>query len=568
MSMNNLVYNDLRKLLKHAAAEKWDANSYRDICEHLKIAKVYYDMNLDDENKYRDPRTGAFIVAQLEKDNKIVLYDSREEGDLRLVYPYYNDGQEYVHVYIEFRRGVEDEDIDHELYQFMADTIYLLASRRNMSVMLDYSEIVDQMTGIPNVHAFHREYDRITSMIPPHIFLVLHINIRNLRYINETAGVKCGDEAIIRYARTIVRFVGENEYVCRIGSDNYAMLLRRDHLEEVLDRLKCVVLRNLENAPGRDFEILSWIGISEMEENSNKSVIVRLNEASMAADAAKQRLKKSVVYYNDALARVVNMGRDIIEMFHPAMRNNEFIPFFQPKIDMRTGELIGLEALCRWKHGGTIIYPNQFIPMLDEEGTITELDMAIFNAVCQMIHKWKGMGIKVPRVSCNFSRKNLFVQDIENKIMRVIEGNGICADDIEIEITESSKEAEYTRLIEFVRILKDHGLHISIDDFGTGYSSLSLIHNIEADVIKIDKSFVDSLPGDKKSRVLIESIINIASRLNMTTVAEGVETDEQGKCLIELGCNIAQGFYYSRPISFTDITRVIEHPEFKPVGKE
>ena len=163
------------------------------------------------------------------------------------------------------------------------------------------------------------------------------------------------------------------------------------------------------------------------------------------------------------------------------------------------------------------------------------------------------------------SKKDLFVPKIESKILKVIEENGLSTDDVEIEITESTKDVEYERLITFVKTLKENGLFISIDDFGTGYSSLSLLHNIDVDVIKIDKSFTDMITADDKTAILVESIITIAQRLKMEIIAEGVETKEQGKKLVELGCNLAQGYYYSKPVDYQSATEIINSCDYAPV---
>jgi EAL domain-containing protein (putative c-di-GMP-specific phosphodiesterase class I) len=200
---------------------------------------------------------------------------------------------------------------------------------------------------------------------------------------------------------------------------------------------------------------------------------------------------------------------------------------------------------------------------LDREGLIPELDMTIFNETCRTIRRWKDMGFNPPRISSNFSKKNLFIPKIEDRILQVIEDNGLEPADVEIEITESMKDIEYDRLILFVKTLKEKGLFISIDDFGTGYSSLSLLHNIEADVIKIDKSFTDQVTEDEKSAILIESIITIARKLKMHVIAEGVETPEQGRMLMKLGCNYAQGFLYSKPVDYETATEIMRKPCFE-----
>ncbi|MBR5406675.1 MAG: EAL domain-containing protein [Lachnospiraceae bacterium] len=561
--MDNNVYEALRELMRRAATEDLERDSYKEICESVKVAKMYYDMDLGDSNRYVDPFTGNLVVAQRQNDDKIILYDSGDETELVLTYPFYFEGFEYVHAYIEFRPGIKEDELDHDLYQMLADTVYTIVSRRNMRVMLDFAEKVDLMTGIPNVIAFKQEYLKTVSAVPAYELILMRINIMNFRYINESAGAQAGNEAIVSLARQLLQFVGNDEAVCRLGGDNFALFIYEKNLDKTLNKLNSIIISDLPSAPGRTFEFSSWVGISMLEKGDEKPYDVRLSDASMACEIGKSRLKRTVTFFDGEVAAMVNTGRDMIAKFRPALHNNEFLPYFQPKVNMRTGDLAGFEALCRWRHGGKVIYPDQFIPLLDREGVVTELDMYIFRMTCEIIRKWKDMGLNPPTISCNFSKKNLFVPDIESKILDAVKECGVNPADLEIEITESMKESEYDRLIWFVRTLKSHGFHISIDDFGTGYSSLSLIHNIDADVIKIDKSFIDTLPQDRKSAILIESVVNIASSLNMSTIAEGVETAEQGRCLLELGCHMAQGFYYSRPVSYDEATDIVRTGGFE-----
>ena len=565
MLLNETISNDLRLLLKAAADDHLDEEAYRPICTDLGVCRMYYDMDLGDDNRYRNHRTGRLVMADVEQNNMIMLYDSGEKSDDKLKYTYYYDGIEYVHAYIEFKEDNDKERQEPEVYRFLSDVVYILASRRNMRLMLDHAEITDVLTGIPNMAYIHKKYKVITATVPPQELLVLRINLQNFRYINETAGAKAGDEAIIQYSRKIIHFVREDECVCRMGGDNFCMFIHRDNLDDVAQKLNNVVISHLQNAPNHTYEVSAWIGVSDVTAEQKLNFTARLNQASIACEMGKTRLKTNIVFFSQELEDMIKRGRDIIAMFRPAVRDKEFHPFFQAKVDMRTGELTGFESLCRWIHDGRFIYPDQFIPVLDKEGLIPDLDMAIFRETCASIRKWKDMGLNPPRISSNFSRKNLFVPDIEERILAVIDEYGLDTGDLEVEITESIKDGEQDRLMDFVRHLKKHGLHIAVDDFGTGYSSLSLIHNIDADVIKIDKSFVDEIPGDSKSGVLIESIITIAGKLGMSTIAEGVETAEQGAALLKMGCFHAQGYYYSKPVDFDSATVLISECPFKPI---
>ena len=565
MNVNAKISELLKQFLRAAATRELVREDYREICEVLGVSKLYYDIDLGDGDRYRDHRTDRHVFSEEEMNGMTVLYRNDENTGLKLVYPYYYEGREYVHAYTEFKEGIKEEDIDRDLFQAIADIVYLIASRQNMRSMLDFAEMTDAQTGIPNIMHISRRFAEVRRRMPDAAFVIMYINLQNFKYINETAGAKCGDEAIIKYSHTIIDLVDENECVCRMGGDNFAMFVLKERLPAVIKKLESVSVSRLDTAPGRSFDISAWIGIADVPEHDMRPFNFHLDEASIACNIGKSRLKRNVVFYSEELKLMMNQGREIMALFRPAVKKREFFPFFQAKVDMSTGELVGFEALCRWQHDGRFIYPNQFIPVLDKEGLIHELDMAIFREVCASIKRWKDMGLTPPRISSNFSRKNLFIPNIESSILEVIKENGIDVSDIEIEITESVKEAETDRLIDFVKNLKEFGLHISIDDFGTGYSSLMLIHNIDADVVKIDKSFIDNIPGDHKSEVLIESIISIAKNLNMSLIAEGVETAEQGRELLKLGCPNAQGYYYSKPVDFEAATELIRNPPFKAI---
>ncbi len=565
MDLNKQLTEDIKAIFRAAAMENITDDIYKPICEKLHVVKMYYDMDLGGEDRYRNHRTGELVLDTKEVDRQLILYDSGKKGGLTKQYKYYFDGYEYVHAYIEFEEGIKEEDLDISIYDFCADMVYILASRQNMRRMLDHAESSDVLTGIPNIVYFKKRYHKMLQTYRPQDFLLIRMNLRNFKYVNEVAGGNSGDEAITQYSRKLLQMVEDDECVCRLGGDNFIVYIHKENLKKFLKKVSSVTISKLKTAPNNQFEITTWIGISSLADDENKNFQERLNDANVACGIGRSRLKQDVVFYGDDLKKMIMQGRDIIAAFPAAVKNHEFEPFFQPKVDMTTGKLVGFEALCRWFHDGHFIFPDQFIPILDREGLIPDLDLTIFNETCRAIRRWKDMGYNPPRISSNFSRKNLFVPKIENKILKILEDNGLGADDVEIEITESTKDIEYDRLIQFVKNLKEHGFFISIDDFGTGYSSLSLLHNIDADVIKLDKSFVDMITEDKKSAVLIESVITIAQKLDMQTIAEGVETKEQGKALVDMGCNYAQGYYYSRPVDYKAATEIIKTNPFKPI---
>ncbi len=543
-----------------------EPKDYAPLCEAAHAVKMYYDIDFGEETRYRNHRTHKLAVPGKEESGCIILFDNGKPGGDTLKFTYYYGEIEYSHAYLTLEEGISSDSIDHDLYAVLSNFVYVLVSRDNMRHMLDFAETVDAQTGIPNSVFIQKRYAEITKSIPGENFAVLCVNLQNFKYINEVGTSKGGDEAICAYAHKIATFIDDDECIARLGGDNFVAFVKKENLTAMTRKLRTVTISKLESIPGRSFEISSWIGVSSPKEVDRRPFGARLNEAATACNIGKSRLKLNLVFFSDELRILMNQGREILSMFYPAVKNHEFTPFFQAKVNMQTGKLVGFEALCRWIHEGKFIFPDQFIPILDKEGLIHDLDMTIFRETCRAIKRWKDMGLNPPRISSNFSRKNLFVPDIEEKIYNTIIECGIDVGDVEIEITESVQEAETTRLIDFVRKLKSHGLHISIDDFGTGYSSLMLIHNIDADVIKIDKSFVDEIQQDHKSRVLIESIISIANNLDMETIAEGVETADQGRELLKLGCLNAQGYYYSKPVDFESAADLIRQEQFEPIA--
>ncbi len=560
---NNKINNALKKLSNKATSAFLKSEDYAELCQSVNVCKMYYDIDLGYE-RYIDPRTRKLVIADNFVDNKIILYDEGKKTDLTLKYTYFYDTVEYVHAYIEFPEGITKDELKLDIYDFLADQMFLLVSRQNCRIMLDYAENYDIQTSMPNVGYLYKFYAQQMTKAAPDKYCVIFSNLRNFKYINETGGTRTGDEVLIKFARALVSYVDDDECVCRMGGDNFVMLIKQKNLDKLIEKLECWEITGINSAPDKTFDITAWMGITRLT-TDDIPIRLRIEQSSVACSFAKHQLKRRVVFYDEQLAVMLRRSREVTALFHPAVAKHEFTPFFQPKVNMLTGELIGMEALCRWKHDGKYIFPDQFIPILDQQGLTHDLDMAILNETCRAIRKWLDMGLEPPRVSFNISRKNLFIPHIEEIILDIIKSNNVSTDRLEIEITETAKEDEIDRLIDFLAILKKNGLQIAIDDFGTGYSSLSLIHNINADIIKIDKSFVSALDSNSKSSVLVKTIIQIAERLDMDVIAEGVETADEGKALIDMGCINAQGYYYSKPVDFESITEIIKNKGFAPI---
>ena len=236
--------------------------------------------------------------------------------------------------------------------------------------------------------------------------------------------------------------------------------------------------------------------------------------------------------------------------FPISLKNRDFLVYYQPKIDLKTNCLTGAEALSRWYRNGSLVMPADYIPDLEQTMDICRLDFYVLDQVCQDLRRWLDQGRQAVRVSVNFSRRHLIDPDLLNRILAVIDRWKIPHEYIEIELTETITDVEFRDLKRVTRGLQDAGIYTSVDDFGIGYSSLNLIREIPWNILKVDKNF---LPLSEKAEtdlqnIMFRHVVTMAKEIGLICVAEGVETEEQVRILRECGCDIAQGFFYDKPL--------------------
>ena len=253
--------------------------------------------------------------------------------------------------------------------------------------------------------------------------------------------------------------------------------------------------------------------------------------------------------YNETLEKEIEKEHDIELNMQQALENEEFEVYYQPKINVKTNKIEGVEALVRWKKGDKIIPPSDFIPIFEKNQFIIKLDTYILKKVCKDLEEWKKKykNISMPLVSVNVSKEHLTRKNFKSEYESIVKKRGINPKEIEIEITETATIEK--DIISMIKEIKEAGFIISIDDFGTGYSSLSMLQDMSIDTIKIDKIFIDQINLNDTKKNIIEYIILIAKKLKIKTVAEGVENKEQVEYLKKLGCDFIQGYYYFKPLT-------------------
>ena len=299
-------------------------------------------------------------------------------------------------------------------------------------------------------------------------------------------------------------------------------------------------------------------------EDPNMDISLMCDKAALAIEKIKQDSNNGIAVYTDRMMEKELHEKDVINHFKAAMAVDEFRIYLQPQVTP-TGKLVSCEALARWvKADGEVVSPDEFIPSLEKNGLIYQLDQYVWSCAARTLASWKQAGHEDISISVNVSPRDIYYVDLYHTFVTLVEKNGIEAENLKIEFTETTIMQNVDRYIELIRNLRAYGFAIEMDDFGSGYSSLGILKSISADILKIDRSFIEEAEASKKGHVILQSVIDMASALRMPVVMEGVETREQVELLTAMGCSMFQGFYFAKPMSVHDF----EEEYFRPKNEE
>lgn len=408
----------------------------------------------------------------------------------------------------------------------------------------------DSLTGLPNRALY---LDRLQQALSScaragHKTSVLFMDLNHFKDINDTCGHAAGDYALREVSvrlRTVLRV---SDTVARLGGDEFAFVLPNTGTEgavyvanRVLDALiDPVVVNNVS------FHVGGSIGVAvSPDDGSDLESIV--SHADIAMYQAKSRGGGYCLYRSEmsqAFAREIDLAHGLKQ----AIERNQFLMYYQPKIHLRSGEIVGMEALLRWKKG-TSIYssPDEFIPVAERRGLMCEVGGWVLVEACGQIKAWQDKGVRLPKMAINISSKQVVAPDFIQLVVATVGRCGISPSLIEFELTESAMISDHDLVSGTLRDLQQRGFSIAIDDYGVGQSSLGLLHKIPVDVLKIDKLFTQDMLTNAQSLAIVENIIATSKNLGIDVVAEGVESANQVSALAAMGCEIGQGYYFDRP---------------------
>ena len=361
-----------------------------------------------------------------------------------------------------------------------------------------------------------------------------------------------GDEVLRHIASGLEKWCKDGDVYGRTHSDEFVLLMKKDAFDE--NRFKegiHEVARLLDNSI---YRLQFQLGIYEID-NPQEKIYEMMDKARMAIEAINDSKELSISFYSQEMMNNTLRENEIINSFNLAIRNGEFHIFLQPQVD-KNGTVVGGEALARWIHPEKgIVPPGVFIGVLENSNLIYKMDRYVWELAAKQLSEWKGTDKEKYRISVNISPKDIQFLDIETVFTELVEKYDISPKKLNLEITETAVAANVGRIIEQIENLRVKGFIVEMDDFGSGYSSLNLLKDFKVDVLKIDMNFLSDSGDKKRADIILEHIINMAQKLDMVVIAEGVETQEQLKLLDDMGCNLFQGYYFSKPVAIDEFIK-------------
>ena len=454
---------------------------------------------------------------------------------------------------------LKNSNNEAELYCIDID----ISLHKKQARKIEYQAYYDTLTNLPNRFLALDRLNQLLNMAERNQqkIAVLFLDLEDFKKVNDTLGHECGDLLLIEAATRLKRIIRANDTIGRLGGDEFILLIgdldSTSDIQAIAENLLKQFLTPFK-IESREIILTASIGIA-LYPDDGKETSELLRNADSAMYHAKNRGRNTFSYFTKKMNLDASRRLELEEHMHGALDRNEFEVFYQPKININNGKLIGAEALLRW-HNPTLgnISPVEFIPVCEQTGLIIPIGQFVFQQAVKQTLEWQQQYINDFNIAINLSPRQFRDPDLVDSIFRILKNSNLSADTLELEITEGVLLSGHNYINEALNRISNIGIKLAMDDFGTGYSSLSYLRRYPFNVLKIDRSFIKDIASDSADRELINAAIAMAHGLNLKVVAEGVESSEQLKYLQALDCDIAQGYYYSQPICADDFTQLIK----------
>lgn len=417
----------------------------------------------------------------------------------------------------------------------------------------------DSVSGLWTGMKFRQEATNLLNRNKQTTYYLVSLDIDKFKNMNNNLGSKLADKILAIVGYRLRTTFDEKTLCARDMADMFLLMLEKcDDLEEKLGSLSKEIYLS-QNGKKHYYSLPVKCGITIIEPRKENEVIEKyVNQAISARKSIKGKVGVNIAYYDEKMKQENLREEEIEKNMNYALENNEFVVYYQPKYDLATETITGAEALVRWKKpDGSIVPPNHFIPLFEKNGFIINLDFYVFETVIRNISEWMKEGRKVVPISVNVSRLHIGMRDFLPKLLELTEKYQVPNNLIELELTETVMNDDSDNIIAFLSSCREAGFILSIDDFGSGYSSLNLLKGLPVDVLKIDREFLNETGDSVKSSIIVEQVIQMAQKIDIDTICEGVETREQADFLKRVGCHMVQGFLFSRPLPYEEFDKLI-----------
>lgn len=418
-------------------------------------------------------------------------------------------------------------------------------------------QLAQTITNDRTPEMFLRAAHEVIRQEPDRKYALVQFDVAKFKMINEMYGEQFGDEMLNFFIESLQVLCNKDQLFVRLTADVFMILVPYEDRQEILDFIQKVE-NSLSGYKGIAYQMV--FGVSRIEDVNG---ILRKygDRAAMARQSIKGNALQNVAFYEEKMKDVVYTGKYLEDHMEEALKKREFVMYLQPKYNMEDNRIVGAEALVRWvRADGKVVPPSDFVPAFEKNGFVTKMDAFIWEEACKLIREWMDQGKEVLPISVNMSRRHFQSEDYLDTLRHLIDTYKIPKEYLEIEITETMDENETH---DNIMRLKEEGFTLLMDDFGSGYSSLNVLKDTHFDIIKIDRAFLQDFLGSDRGQKIVENVVRMTSAIGLPMVAEGVETKEQAESLLQYGCNVAQGFYYARPMTVEDFRKRKEEQENK-----
>lgn len=414
------------------------------------------------------------------------------------------------------------------------------------------------MTEADSIDKFKINSNKLFAKNNPEEYALFYIDVDKFKYINDMFGYDMGNDTLIHISNTIASELKEDEIFARVSADHFVLLIKYKTDDDIKTRLNNIYnkVQILSNPKINYYKLILDCGIYKISKSDN-DINTIMDRANTARKTIKGGHKNSFAFYDKEMHKKILKEKEIENSMVDALNNGEFIVYFQPKYSLSDYQIIGAEALVRWDNPQKgLIPPIEFIPVFERNGFIVNIDFYVFEEVCKKIREWMDEGQKVVPISVNLSRMHFVNSNFIEEFKLIVDKYKIPTRLIELELTETAVLDNIEGLLDTMNNLKEKGFVISMDDFGTGYSSLNLLKELPVDILKLDRAFFTEKDESNNEKIVISNVIKMAKELKMKVISEGVETISQVEFLKQIGCDMVQGYLFSKPMPVKEFEKI------------